>query len=161
MLLFWTINEHYHNKFLSVVVNEKLINTSGSESGSTHSDTSNDSKTIRLHITHKQRRSTPDSSKAGRPIPDYGIIQTPVSSVSGTDIFLWITQRKQCLGNKIFLKCTTVWLFWIFCLCEYRLNAKATWMCLFVTNVFRAFLALVYLIWTSSNWNFSHLAATK
>ena len=66
-----------------LVISEKLINTSGSESGSTHSDTSNDSKTIRLHITHKQRRSTPDSSTAGRPIPDYGIIQTPVSSVSG------------------------------------------------------------------------------
>ena len=57
------------------------MNTSESESSSSHSDASNDSKTIRLHITHKQRRNTPDSIRAGRPIPDYGIIQTPVSSI--------------------------------------------------------------------------------
>ena len=74
------------------------MNNSESETGSSHSDASNDSKTIRLHITHKQRRNTPDSSRAGRPIPDYGIIQTPVNCFSRKVIFRELLKGNNVLG---------------------------------------------------------------
>ena len=62
-----------------VDVSCKPGDVNGSDAASSRSDTSDDSKTIRIHITHKQPRSTPDISKTGRPIPEYGTVQTPVS----------------------------------------------------------------------------------
>ena len=64
---------------LAVDMNEKQCGMNGSDCASSHSDGSGDSKTIRIHITHKYPRRMPDISKTGRPIPEYGTVQTPVS----------------------------------------------------------------------------------
>ena len=63
---------------LAADMNENQDGMNGSDCASSHSDGSGDSKTIRIHITHKDPRSMPDISKTGRPIPEYGTVQTPV-----------------------------------------------------------------------------------